>query len=151
MLTAKFDPDSPREYRYLPQTPIRFGPQMTNKDAKDIAERRQARLSVSMTPTKPLGKFESLCGDSKAILGNMAGMFSPAKTQTLEEEPQKIEMEIPPIVSPVKKARNKKDRRDDHRKKGQPRRKKVINPAQVRRRVRPPADPTPEGVSRLRR
>jgi hypothetical protein len=116
---------------------------MSNNDAKEIAERRRARLS--MTPTKPLAKFDSICQDSKAILSDMAGMFSPKKgeTETPGAPPFKTEVEVPPVVFPVK-AETGKDRRDDQRRRGQARGKKVINPGRIRRPARPPADPIAE-------
>jgi len=99
-----------------------------------------------MTPTKPVAKFDSICQDSKTILDNMAGMFSPKKgeTETPEVSPFKIEVEVPPTVFPVKKSQRGKDRRDHlQRKKGQKRRKKLVNPGRIRP-ARSPADPIPE-------
>ena len=115
-----------------PQSPIRFGPPTSNGDAKVIAERRQARQSL--TPTKPLAKFDSLCEDSKEILNNMTGMFSPVKVEREipELSPFNIRMEAVPEVSPVKKGRRKKD---DQGKGGQPRKKKVIGHRKIGRRT----------------
>ena len=135
---------SPLYQRYLPQSQIGAGPATPNDDARVIAERRRARQS--MTPTKPVAKFDSICQDSKSILNNMAGMFSPKKgeTETPEASPFKIEVELPPVVFPVKKDRRGKDRRYRQRNKGQARRKKVVNPGRIRRPTRTPADPIPE-------
>ena len=149
---VKFSPSSPNEPRYLPLGVIGVSSATPNNDAKEIAERRRARQS--MTPTKPVAKFESICQDSKSILNNMAGMFSPKKgeTEAPEVSPFKIEVEVPPVVFPVKSQRGK-DRRDYlQRKKGQERRKKVVNPGRIRRPTRTPADPIPEeGESKHRR
>lgn len=136
---AKFNPNSPSESGYLPQTPIR--PSTSNGDAKGIAERRRARQS--MTPTKPLAKFDSLCEDSKTILSDMAGMFSPGKVETKTPEAPPFKVKVEMAVPPVKKP-SKKDRRDGRMKHGQPRRKKVVNPRLVRRSAHPPAKPTLE-------
>jgi len=97
-----------------------------------------------MTLTKPVAKFDSISQESKSILTNMAGMFSPKKgeTETPEASPFKVEVEVPPIVFPVKKDRRGKDRRVQ-RKKGQAQRKKVVNPGRIRRPTRSPADPSP--------
>ena len=139
---AKFSSNPPRTSRYLPQSPINFGARMSNDDAKEFAERRARQ---SLTQTKPLARFDSLCEDSKTILTNMAGMFSPGSAEpgTPEVSPFKIQMEkVPP--SPVKGKRSRKDRRDNQGKQGQPRRKKVINRRQIKGRARPFADPIPE-------
>lgn len=150
---AKLSPSSPHKYRYLPQSPVGVGSGLPNNDAKEIAERRQVRQS--MTPTKPLAKFDSICPDSKAILNNMAGMFSPKKGdgETPEASPFQIEVEAPPAVFPMKKERGGKlkDRRDRQRRQGQERRKKVAGPARIRRPARTPGDPTiEEGSSKHR-
>ena len=142
---AKFSPSSPDTPRYLPLNLIGVCSETPNNDAKEIAERRRARQS--MTPTKPVAKFDSICQDSKSILNNMAGMFSPKKgeTETPEVSPFKIEVEAPPVDSPVKKSQRGKDRRDYlQRKKGQERKKKLVNAGRIRRPTRPPADPIPE-------
>jgi len=138
---AKLNLGSPNRPRYLPQSPIGAGPATPNNDAKVIAERRRARQS--MTPTKPVAKFDSICQDSKSILNNMAGMFSAKKgeTGTPGASPFKIEMEVPPVVFPVKKVQRGKDRRDSQRRKRQERRKKLVNPGRIRRPNRTPADP----------
>ena len=149
-LPAKFSPGSPSQSRYLPQSPVRFGPGTLHDDAKKIAERRRARQSV--TPTKPVARFDSICRDSKTILNDMAGMFSPKKgePETPEISPFRIEVEAPPAASPVEEPSGK-DRRDDQGGRGQARRKKVINPEQIRRRARSPADPISGGGTSKRR
>lgn len=151
--SAKLSPGSPSKPRYLPQTLLAGdGPGMPNDDAKEIAQRRRARQS--MTPTKPLAKFDSICQDSKLILNNMAGMFSPKKgeTETPEASPLKIQAEIPPVTFPVKKDQGEKDRRDHQERRGQEhRRKKVVNPGRIRRPARSPADPIPGEESSKRR
>lgn len=140
---AKFSSNPPSTSRCLPQNPINFGARMSNDVAKEIAERRRARQSL--TPTKPLARFDSLCEDSKTILTNMAGMFSPGSTEpgTPEVSPFRIQMEKAP-PSPVKGKRSGEDRRDNQGKQEQPRRKKVINRRQIKGRARPSADPIPE-------
>lgn len=65
-----------------------------------------------MTPTKPLGKFDSICQDSKAILNDMAWMFSPKKGES--PEASKIEGEAPPVEE-----EGKGDRRDHQTRDGQ--------------------------------
>lgn len=149
---AKSSPDSPSKYRHL-QSPIRVGSGMPNDDAKEIVERRRARQS--MTPTKPLAKFDSICQDSKAILSNMAGMFSPKKgeTETPEVSPFEIEVKAPPAVFPMKKGRGvpAKDRRKHQWRQGQARRKKVAASGRIRRPARSPEDPViEEGSSKHR-
>jgi hypothetical protein len=112
---------------------------MSNDDAKEIAERRRARKS--MTPTKPVARFDSICQDSKVILNGMAGMFSPKEGEAeTPVSPFKVEMEVPPAVFPVKKEQSGKDRQG---KRGQARRKKVVNPGRVRRPARSHAEPIP--------
>ena len=76
----------------------------------------------------------------------MAGMFSPKKgeQEILEASPSKIKIEVPPAMIPVKEQRGK-DRREDQRRQGQPRKKRVLNPGRVRRSACSPADPIPEG------
>jgi len=144
---AKFSPSSPDTSRYLPLGLIGVGSATPNNDAKEIVERRRARQS--MTPTKPVAKFDSICQDSKSILHNMAGMFSPKKgeTEALEVSPFKIEVEAPPVGFPViKKSQRGKDRRDYlQRKKGQERKRKLVNPGRIRRPTHSPADLIPEG------
>ena len=108
-----------------------------------------------MTPTKPLGKFDSICPDSKAILNDMAGMFSPKKDEKDEQEapeasPFGVEMKVLPAVFPVKK-QSRKDRRDDQRGRGRTRArgKRVISSGRIRRPARTPADRTSgEGSSK---
>jgi len=142
---TKFSHSSPDTPRYLPLGLIGVSSATPNKDAKEIAERRRARQS--MTPTRPVAKFDSICQDSKSILNNMAGMFSPKKgeTETPEVSPFKIEVEAPPVVFPIKKSQRGKDRRDYlQRKKGQGRRKKLVNPGRIRRPTHSPAEPIPE-------
>jgi hypothetical protein len=145
---AKFRPKPPSESRYSPQSLIRSGPGTPNDDAKAVAERRRA--SQSKTPTKPLARFDSICQDSKAILSDMAGMFSPKKgePETPEVSPLKIEMEVPPVVVPAKRQRGK-DRHGDQRRQEQPRKKRVLNNrGRIRGAARSPADPIPgEGSS----
>jgi len=147
---AKLSPSSPSKNRYFPQSPIRFGPGMPNDDAKEIAKRRRARKS--MTPTKPVARFDSICQDSKVILTDMAGMFSPKEGETeTPVSPFKIEMEVPPVAFPVKKEQSGKDRRDDQRRQGQARRKKAVNPGRIRRPARSHVEPIPEEGSSKRR
>lgn len=127
--------NSPSEWRYLPQTPIRFGPRTSNDgDAKDVAEWRRVRQR--MTPTKPVARFDSLCDDSRAILSDMAEMFSPGKVET--KKPEESPFKIKPVL-PAKKTRSLKDRHDGQRKEGQPRRKMTVNFRQVRRSAHSPA------------
>ena len=136
---AKFNSTSPSKPRSSLQSPIRPGCGMPNDDAKEIAERRRARQSMS--PTKPLGRFDSICKDSKAILEDMAGMFSTKKgeAETPKVSPFKIKVEVPPSAFPVKKKQSRKDLPDDQRGQGQVRRKKVVNPGRIRQ-PRPPED-----------
>ena len=146
---AKLSPSSPHKYRDLLQSPTGVGAGTPNNDAKEIAERRRARQS--MTPTKPLGKFDSICQDSKAILNNMAGMFSPKKGEgeTPEASPFEIQVEAPPVVFPAKKGRGGKDRRDYQRRQGQEPRKKDADPGpgRIRRPARPPEHPPTQEAS----
>lgn len=133
---AKDNPALPSEVNCLPpQSPIKFGRRMSNDDAKEITERRRARQSA--TPTKKIERMESLCQDSKAILGDMAGMFSPgrAEAETAQGPPLNIQMEIAPATSRVKRARGGKDRRDDQRNQGQSRRKRLVNPMKIKQRA----------------
>lgn len=108
-----------------------------------------------MTPTKPVARFDSICQDSKAILNNMAEMFSPKKGEagTPGVSPFKIEIEVPPAALPAKKEQTGKDRRDDQGGQGQAQRKKVVNPGRIGRPVHSPVDPagTPEKGSSKRR
>ena len=136
---AKSSPKPPSESG---QSPINLGPGTSNNDAKVIAERRRAKQSV--TSARSLARFDSISQDSKAILDGMAGMFSPEKDEleTPEISPFKIEMEVPPVVFPVKEKRGK-DPRDDQMRQRQARRKKA-HPYRVRRPTRTPLDPIPE-------
>ena len=140
---SKFSTKPPSESRNIPPSPIRLGPGTPNNDAKEIAERRRARQSMS--PTKPIARFDSICQESKTILNNMAGMFSPKKgeQEIPEASPLKIEIEVPPAMIPVKEQRGK-DRCEDQRKEGRPRRKRGLNPGRVRRSACSPADRIPE-------
>lgn len=146
LLLAKFDPSSPSESRCPPRTPTSFGSRTTRNGAEEITARK--RVGQSMTPIKPLARFDSLCDDSKAILGDMAGMFSPVKIEpgTPEVSPFKVRVDMVSAAGPVREKRNGKDRRDDQGNQGQRRRKKVVNRRQIKRRADPPADlaPIPE-------
>ena len=89
---------------------------------------------------------------SKVILTDMAGMFSPKEGEAeTPVSPFKVEMEVPPVAFPAKKQQSGKDRRDDQRRQGQARRKKVVNPVRIRRPARPNAEPIPEEDSSKRR
>ena len=72
-------------------------------------------------------------------------MFSPKKDEQEIPEalPPKLEIEVPPAMVLVKEQRGK-DRREDQRKGGQPRRKRVLNPGRVRRPACSSADRIPE-------
>ena len=147
---AKFSPSSPSEPYHRPPGPIKLSPGTLNDDANKIAERRRARQT--MTPTKPLGKFDSICPDSKAILNDMAGMFSPKRDELEAPEVSSfdVEIETPPMVFPVKK-QSKKDRRDNHRGRGRTR-KRAVNLGRIRRPARTPPDFTSgEGSSKRQR
>ena len=139
---AKSNHNSPTGSSHPPRTPIRFGPRLSSDDARGIADRRRARQSV--TPTKPLGRFESLCEDSKTILGDMAGMFSPGKVETKTPETSPFKAKTDMAVHPVKR-RSGRDRRDVQGKQGQPPRKKVVGLNQIRRPAHRPANPTDPG------
>ena len=137
---AKPGPGSPSKSRSLPQSPVGGGPGISDADAKEIAKRRRGRYSGT-TPTKRVEKSESLCPESKVILNGMAGMFSPKKGEA--ETPgvlPKIEVEVPPMLFPIKKEGGRKDQMGQ----GQARRKRVVNAARITRPVRSPADPIPE-------
>ena len=97
-----------------------------------------------MTPTKPVGKFDSLCEDSKTILGDMAGMFSPQKAETKTPETSPLKVKIEMAMPPVERGRSGKDRRDGQSKQERPRRKRVVNLTQIRRSAHPPVDLIPE-------
>lgn len=144
---AKFSPRSPSGSGNSPQTPIRCGPRLPNEDAMKIAERRQARQRESMSPTKPLARFESLCEDSKTILTDMTGMFSPGKVETKTPEASSFKIKIEMAVPRVKRRiRSGKDLPEDRRKQGQSvrRRKRALRPRQAKRPAHPPPDPIPE-------
>ena len=144
---AKFIPSPPSEPHHRPPGPIRLGTGTLNDDANNIAERRRARLS--MPPTKLLGRLDSICPDSKAILNDMAGMFTPKKDEpeALEVSPFEVEVKTPPAVFPVKK-QSRKDRRDNQRGRGRIR-KRAVDPGRIRRPARAPADlPSGEGSSK---
>ena len=106
-----------------------------------------------MTPTKPVARFDSICQDSKTILNDMAGMFSPKKGEagTPEVSSFKIEREVAPAAFPVKVEQSENGCGDNQRKHGQARKKRVVNPGRIKRPARPPADPVPEEGSSKRR
>ena len=148
LLPAKFGPTSPSKSCYSPQSPIRSSP---NDDVRELAERRRARQS--MTPTKPVARFDSICQESKKILNDMAGMFSPKKgeARTPEVPSFKIEKEVPPAAFPVKEEQSEKGCGDNQRKHGQAQKKRVVNRGRIKRPARPLADPVPEEGSSKRR
>lgn len=112
---AKSNADSPSESRSLPQAPIRFGPRTSNNDEKRIAEGRQERESMALP--KLVARFDSLCEDSKTILGDMARMFSLGKAETDNPKSSLIRVKIKMAVPPAKKRQSGKNRCDGRGKK----------------------------------